>query len=97
MSVFETYMTIVIGDTEREFLVEVTGNYCKGYRGSFYEPPEPAHFEINDIKIKALDRQGNPTGDYLKAPDWLLTADVEDDLAQLALEDYQEDSREAAD
>ena len=79
--------TISVDIVEREYRTEIEFTYHKGYRGSFYEPPESPHVEIERVTL--LGKDDKP----LETPSWLADAIAEsdyvrDELIEYALEDF---------
>jgi hypothetical protein len=74
--------TVKIDIVERTFRAEVEYNYHRGYAGSYFDPPEPAHVEIQ--KVTLLGDDDKP----LESPDWLADLIAESEYVQDELIDY---------
>jgi hypothetical protein len=74
--------TVKIDIVERTFRAEVEYTFHRGYRGSYIDPPEPAHTEISGVTI--LDKNGKS----LETPTWLADLIAESEYVQDELIDY---------
>ena len=90
MTTFRTTIEIGSGLADYEAEIEVSYRIHPGYRGSYYQPPEDATAEIEDIAILASD------GTKFPAP-WLADLMAEDEeLLALCMLDAEESAQDAA-
>jgi hypothetical protein len=78
--------TVKIDLVERTFRAEIEFRYFRGHSGTYYEPPEPQHVEIDSVTLLGDDDKPLP------CPDWLEELIVATDYVNEELIDYaQED------
>lgn len=44
-------MLFELDTRDRPHTIEVEYEYCRGYSGNYYEPPEPEHCELVSVKL----------------------------------------------